>query len=358
MSAPLRAGVIGVGSMGRNHARVYASLDAVELVAVADTDSEGAARVGGMYRCNAYGDFREMLARERLDLVSIVVPTRHHFAVAGEVIAYGVNLLIEKPIAATADEGWALVEAARRAGIALTVGHIERFNPAIIALKEQIDDHELGNVFQIAARRVGPFPARIMDVGVGIDLATHDLDILNFLIGSPVTRMHVELHRHLHRSHEDMLSAVLRFQSGVIGTLDINWLTPTKIRELSVIGERGMFVANYLTQDLTFYENDSCHGKQWPELAVIGVSEGRSIRQKVQRREPLSEELHSFVEMVRSGRPPLVSGEDGVAALELANRLMDAGMASRAAGEPLLERAIGRGAAPSQPTTPLWPEAA
>lgn len=329
MTAALRAGVIGVGSMGRNHARVYAGMDGVELVAVADNDLSTARRVGNMYRCNAYSDYREMLAGEHLDLVSIVVPTRHHFAVAGEVIDRGVSVLIEKPIAATAAEGWALVEAARRSGALLTVGHVERFNPAIIALKEQLDDHELGNVFQIAARRVGPFPARIMDVGVVIDLATHDLDILNYLIASPVARMHVELHRHLHRSHEDMLSAVLRFQSGVIGTLDINWLTPTKIRELSVIGERGMFVANYLTQDLTFYENDSCQGKQWPELALIGVTEGRSIRQKVQRREPLFEELRSFAAAVRDGHAPLVSGEDGIAALELANRLVQSGTGQR-----------------------------
>lgn len=325
MTTPLRAAVIGVGSMGRNHARVYAAMDGVELVAVCDADGPMAARVGAMYRCNAYESIGAMLAGERLDLISIVVPTRYHFAAASEVIDHGVHVLIEKPIATTPEEGWALVEAARRSGVTLTVGHVERFNPAIIALKEQIADHELGNVFQIAARRVGPFPARIMDVGVVIDLATHDLDILNYLIGSPVARVHVELHRHLHRSHEDMLSAVLRFQNGVIGTLDINWLTPTKIRELSVIGERGMFVANYLTQDLTFYENDSCQGKQWPELALIGVTEGRSIRQKVQRREPLFEELHSFAEAVRVGRSPVVSGEDGIAALELANRLVAAG---------------------------------
>ncbi len=339
MSATLRAAVIGVGSMGRNHARVYANLDGVELAAVCDADADTAARVGRMYRCNAYSSVSELLAREPLDLVSVVVPTRHHFAVASEVIDRGVSVLVEKPIAATPEQGWALVEAARRNGVVLTVGHVERFNPAIIALKQQIDDHELGHVFHVAARRVGPFPARIMDVGVVIDLATHDLDILNYLIGSPVTRLHVEMHRHLHESHEDMLTAMLRFQSGVIGTLDINWLTPTKIRELSVIGERGMFVANYLTQDLTFYENDACQGKHWPELALIGVSEGRIIRQKVQRREPLVEELRSFAAAVRGEHPPVVTGEEGIAALELANRLIHDGRSSAPAA--LFERSIG-----------------
>jgi predicted dehydrogenase len=342
MTRTLRAGVIGVGSMGRNHVRSYASMEDVELVAVCDADEATVGKLARMYRCEPYTDFAAMLANESLDLVSVVVPTQHHFVVAEAVIDSGVAVLIEKPIAATVAQGRALVAAAQRRGVLLTVGHIERFNPAIISLKQQIDDHELGNVFQIVARRVGPFPARIMDVGVVIDLATHEIDVLNYLIGSPISRMHVELHRHLHRSHEDMLSAVLRFENGVIGILDINWLTPTKIRELSVIGERGMFIANYLTQDLTFYENDLCQGKHWPELAVIGVSEGRTIRQKVQRREPLLEELLSFCDAVRYGRAPVVSGEAAVAALEIANQIVAAGMREHPAAL-LIERAVGVG---------------
>ncbi|MBP1466829.1 Gfo/Idh/MocA family oxidoreductase [Candidatus Chloroploca sp. M-50] len=340
MTRRLRAGVIGVGSMGRNHARAYAGMEEVDLVAVCDASTEIVSKIAHTYRCAAYTDFRLMLAQMDLDLVSIVVPTKHHYRVAAEVIDYGVSVLIEKPIAATVEEGYALVDAARRRGVTLTVGHIERFNPAIISLKQQIDDHEIGNVFQISARRVGPFPARIEDVGVVIDLATHEVDILNYLIGSPIVRMHVELHRHVHQTHEDMLSAVLRFENGVVGMLDINWLTPTKIRELSVVGERGMFVANYLTQDLTFYENDACQGKAWPELALIGVSEGRSIRQKVQRREPLVEELRSFCEAVRTGNPPVVSGEAGIAALAIANQIIAAGNAGRSQLG-LLERAVG-----------------
>lgn len=325
MATPLRAAVIGVGSMGRNHARVYASMEDVELVAVCDADADTAMKAAQMYRCRPYSDYRRLLAEEQIDLVSVVVPTKYHYAVASEIIDHGVALLIEKPIAATIEQGRALIDAARSSGVVLTVGHIERFNPAIIALKEQIADHELGTVFQVAARRVGPFPARIMDVGVVVDLATHEMDILNYLIDSPINRMHVELHRHIHQSHEDMLSALLRFENGVVGTLDINWLTPTKIRELSVIGERGMFVANYLTQDLTFYENDYCQGRQWTELARMGVTEGRVIRQKVLRREPLLEELKAFCDAVRCGSTPRVTGEDGLAALALANELVRAG---------------------------------
>lgn len=325
MQQPLRAAVIGAGSMGTNHARVYADLDGVTLVAVADPDAANATGLAQRYHCQSYADYRVMLEHERLDLVSVVVPTRHHYSVAADVIEAGVPLLIEKPIAASVQQGRALIEAARRRGVFLTVGHIERYNPAIIALRQQLEQHELGHVFQIAARRVGPFPNRIMDVGVVIDLATHDLDILRYLTGQGIARMQVELGRHLHNAHEDLLSALLRFDDGVIGLLDINWLTPTKIRELSVIGERGMFVANYLTQDLIFYENDSCRGGQWPHLAVLGVSEGRMIRHKIQRREPLREELLAFCRAVRLGEPPLVSGEDALVALELAHRLVAIG---------------------------------
>ncbi len=338
----LRAAVIGVGSMGRNHARVYASLPGVELVAVCDTNIAAVNSLASIYRCHVYTDYHDMLSSEDLDLVSVVVPTKYHFAVASAVISHGVHVLIEKPIAATVEQGWMLIEAAQRQGVILTVGHIERFNPAIIALKEQLNNHELGNLFQIMSRRVGPFPARIMDVGVVVDLATHEIDILNYLIGSPITRMHVELHRHLHQSHEDMLSALLRFENGMIGVLDINWLTPTKIRELSVIGERGMFVANYLTQDLTFYENDSCQGRAWPELALIGVSEGRSIRLKVPRREPLYEELRSFCTAVRNGTEPAISGEAGVAALAIANQIVEVGLREQPAAG-LIERALAVG---------------
>jgi predicted dehydrogenase len=271
--------------------------------------------------------------------VSVVVPTRCHYAVAAEVIDHGIALLIEKPIATTVAEGRELVDRARRRGVPLTVGHIERFNPAIIALKDCLDGQELGRVFQVAVRRVGPFPARIVDVGVVIDLATHDMDILNYLIGSPIDRMHVEMSRHVHPSHEDVLSALLHFESGVIGTLDINWLTPTKIRELSVIGERGMYVANYLTQDLTFYENDLCREKRWHELAVLGVSEGRMIRQKIQRREPLIEELRSFSNAVRYQHEPHVRGEDALQALAMANRLVELGTRTYEAPV-LLEREV------------------
>jgi predicted dehydrogenase len=333
MTKLLRAAVIGAGSMGRNHARVYAEMDDAELVAVADADQATLNRVAQRYHVRTYTSFHEMLEREQLDLVSVVVPTEHHYAVASAALRAGVPTLVEKPVAATVDDGAALVALAHDLGVMLTVGHIERFNPAIIALKGQLEQGALGKVYQIHVRRIGPFPARIKDVGVVTDLATHDLDIMHYLTDSHVTRLHAEIGRRLHTAHEDLLSAVLRFENDIVGVLDINWLSPTKVRELSVIGERGMFVANYLTQDLTLYENDSApQSENWHELAVMGVSEGRIIRFKVAKKEPLRAELDAFVQAVRCGGCPPVRGEDGLLALAVARRLIEAG----ATGEPML----------------------
>jgi predicted dehydrogenase len=232
---------------------------------------------------------------------------------------------VEKPIAATVQEGAALCQLSLELDVMLTVGHIERFNPAIIALKDQLEIGALGKVYQIMARRIGPFPARIKDVGVVIDLATHDLDVMHYLTDCIVTKMHAEIGRRLHTAHEDLLSAVLRFENDTIGVLDINWLTPTKVREVSVLGERGMFVANYLTQDLTLYENEAAPQGEDFHLAVLGVSEGRMIRYKVAKKEPLREELEAFVGAVaHRGRAP-VRPEDGLLALMTAQKLVESG---------------------------------
>jgi predicted dehydrogenase len=331
MTKLLRAAVIGAGSMGRNHARVYSEMDDAELVAVADPDQDSLNKVAQRHRVRTYTNYQAMLEREQLDLVSVVVPTEYHFAVARETLLAGVPTLIEKPIAATVEEGAALVALAQELGVLLTVGHIERFNPAVIALKGQLELGALGKVYQIHIRRIGPFPARIKDVGVVVDLATHDLDIMHYLTDSNVTRLHAEVGRRLHTAHEDLLSAVLRFENEIIGVLDINWLTPTKVRELSVIGERGMFVANYLTQDLVLYENDSApQGENWHELAVMGVSEGRMIRFKVNKKEPLRQELDAFVSAVRGGGPAPVRGEDGLLALAVAQKLVESGATGEA----------------------------
>ncbi len=321
----IRAGVIGVGAMGRHHARVCNELDEVELVAVADIDPSRLATIARQYRVGTYLDYRDMLEGEALDLVLVVVPTQRHLEVALEVVQVGAHLLVEKPIAPTLEDGQAIIEAAARRGVKLTIGHLERFNPAVIELKRRLELGELGRVFVVHARRLGPFPDRVRDVGVVIDLATHDLDIMRLLVGQSVERVHAETARRIHTAHEDLLTGLLRFSDGTIGLLEVNWLTPTKVRELSVTGERGMFLVNYLTQELYFYENDRADG-EWETLGVLtGVGEGNMIRLSIDRIEPLRAQLAAFVEAIRTDSEPFVTGEDGLAALALAQSLVESG---------------------------------
>ena len=322
----MRVAVIGAGSMGRNHARVYSELPGVELVAVCDIDARVAHAVASRYHATAYEDYGEMLHAVRPDAVSVTVPTAAHRQVSLDSLEAGAHVLVEKPIAATLVDGQLMIEKARAVNRQLMVGHIVRFNPAMQQLKKRLENGEIGRFFQIFCRRVGPFPARIRDVGVVIDLAPHDIDLMRFLTGMEPIRVYSETEQRINTESEDLLLGLLRFPDGVTGALEINWLTPTKVREVIVLGERGMFRVDDLTQDLYFYENADMGQNIWPAMQNLkGVSEGSMTRFPVQRYEPLVAELQSFVNAVEAGAPMPVTGEDGLAALRLALALVESG---------------------------------
>jgi UDP-N-acetylglucosamine 3-dehydrogenase len=312
---PLRAGVVGLGMMGRNHVRVWdEAIPDVELVAVADPDRDAVERAVQGRRARGYADLESMLAEERLDLVSVVAPTSLHLPVTLAALQAGVHVLVEKPIAATRPEAEEMIAAATAAGRILTVGHIERFNPAIRELRRRLSAGELGRIFEINATRLGPFPARIRDVGVVVDLAPHDLDVMRFLLGSEPIRIYAETEQRIHTEHEDLFVGVMKFANGAVGVLDINWLTPTKKRTLTVSGERGMYVADYISQDLVFYPNP-----------VDGsVAEGSAEHRRIERREPLVVELEEFARAVRGGGPAPVDPHEAMIALLLARTMVDA----------------------------------
>lgn len=319
----MKTAVIGIGSMGRNHARVYSELPEADLAAVADADLKLAEAAAKKYNARAYADYREMLEKEKPDAVSIAVPTTMHEEVGMATLEAGAHVLMEKPIAATFAEGQRLIEKARAAKRQLMVGHIVRFNPAIQALKQKLASGELGRIYQIFCRRAGPFPARIRDVGVVIDLAPHDVDIMRFLAGSDVTRVYAETEQRIHTDHEDLLWGTLRFADGLVGALEINWLTPTKIRETLVLGERGLFKVDDLTQDLYFFENAQAKDLSWNALATLkGVSEGSMKRFAIFRYEPLKAELQAFLRAASDGMPVPITGEDGLIALKLSLALV------------------------------------
>jgi predicted dehydrogenase len=320
----VKVAIAGAGVMGRHHVRVCSELEGVEVVGVVEPARPAAERISRLFRVKTFDMLAQLLSADRPDVLLVATPTIAHFAAAKEAIAAGVHVLIEKPIAATVAEGQELVALAARAGVLVGVGHIERFNPAVRELRKHLEAGELGRVFQIIARRVGPFPPRIQDVGVIVDLATHDVNIMEHVVGSPIVRVYAETAQRIHQTQEDLVSCTMRFASGTVGVIDINWLTPTKIRELSVLGERGMFVVNYLTQDLTLYENSSSGGAA-EVLSAMGVGEGRMIRFPVQRFESLRAEIESFLAAVRAGSKPYVDGEEGVRALYLAHTIARSG---------------------------------
>jgi predicted dehydrogenase len=326
MARTIRVGVIGVGSMGKNHVRVLSELDGAELVAASDVDDAQLKRVADKYRIKEYKDYQEMLEREELDAVSVVVPTTLHKKIGLDCIRKGVSVLMEKPIALTTGEARELIDSAQAHNVNFMVGHIERFNPAVVELKKRLEQKKLGRVYEITANRVGPFSERILDVGVIIDLAVHDLDVMRYLTGSEVMRLYAEAEQRIHTHKEDLFSGVLKFRNDAIAVLNVNWLTPTKVRELNVVGEKGMFSVNYLTQDLYFYENASLAGKEFAEdefFHATGVTEGDMVRIHIDKKEPLKVELEKFIEFAQGKTPVPVSGEDGFKALFLAEKLIE-----------------------------------
>ena len=205
----------------------------------------------------------------------------------------------------------------------MAVGHIERFNPAVIELKRRIDNGELGKIFMIHSRRLSPFPRRIQDVGVARDLAIHELDMLRFLTGSEVHYLSAEVSQVMNTKHEDIVFGLLRFKNGILGILDVNWVTPTTVRELSITGEHGMFVVNYLSQDLYFHENPAArvplNGSVWDFM----VDAGNMTRFQIIKKEPLKSELESFINTIKKDKKPLVDGQDGLESLKLAIQIIE-----------------------------------
>lgn len=313
----MKVAVIGVGSMGQNHARIYFNLDNVELVAVADSNPQFLEKVSKHYHTKAYLDYREMLQKEEIDAISIAVPTKLHREVAVYCLKQKKHVLLEKPIATTEEEAKLIIQAAKDNGVKLMIGHIERFNTAVIELKKRLDQGELGEIYKIDAQRIGPFPVRIADVGVIIDLSVHDLDIIDYLLHTIPTRLYAETQQKLSTHHEDSLIALLRYDQEILATLNINYLSPTKIRQLKVFGKKGMFKVDYLRQILYFYENNSFGGDNWDS-----VSEGDMRKIHLRQKEPLEVEIESFLNSIRHNTEPAVSGEHGLKVLALANLLL------------------------------------
>lgn len=315
--------VVGLGEMGRNHLRVLMDIPDIKVLGVADQNLDTAKSVALKYKLPIFDDYLQLFDEQKPQAVVVAVPTNHHREICLAAINRKMHVLVEKPIAATIEEAKEIIDTAEAQDVLLAVGHIERFNPVVVELKRRIDAGELGRVFMIHARRQSPFPSRIKDVGVASDLAIHELDIMRYLANSRVIRLSSEVSQVLnHSTREDIVFGLLRFENGVLGILDVNWVTPSSVRELTITGEQGMFVVNYLSQELFFHENSAAPKPLDSSVWDFSVQAGNMTRFQIPRREPLRNELESFIHSIQTGEKPLVDGYEGLLALELAQQIV------------------------------------
>jgi UDP-N-acetylglucosamine 3-dehydrogenase len=291
----IKVGVVGVGMMGQHHARIYSELDC-ELVGVADKNFEQAKKIGERYGTSYYKDYAELL--NKVDAVSIAVPTSLHKKVAMDFIKKGTHCLVEKPIASTIEEAEVMIREADKNNVKLMIGHVERFNPVVTKLKKVVDKGMLGKLILISTRRVGPFVSRIKDVGIIIDSATHDIDIARYLVGKDPLNVFVKSGRVKHEK-EDNAIVVLDFGDAA-ASIEVNWFTPHKVRTLVATGTEGIAYLDYITQELEIH------------------SSKHMIVPNFNKEEPLKLELEHFLDCIRDDKKPLVDGYEGSRVLEIA----------------------------------------
>ena len=314
----LRVGLIGLGMMGRHHARVLRDIDGLTLVGVADAYGDTHGVTGDLELCGSVGE----LIEAGLDLAVVAVPTDDHEPVALELADAGIHTMVEKPLASDEASGQRMVDAFESRGLVGAVGHIERFNPALQSLRDRIESGDLGEIYQIATRRQGPFPARIADVGVVKDLATHDIDLTGWLAQSAYSTVFARTASRSGRTHEDMVTINGQLRNGIITNHLVNWLSPMKERVTVVTGEKGSYVADTVSADLTFFENGTV-ATEWDSVAAFrGVSEGSMIRFALAKREPLRAEHEAFRDAVLGKPNRMVTMREGLATLRVAESVL------------------------------------
>lgn len=317
--ASLRAGLIGLGMMGRHHARVLSSLPGVDLVGVADAggDPHG---VGG---ARPLVDSIDRLIELRLDYCMVAVPTIYHLEIGLALADAGVHAMIEKPLAHDTPSARKLAKAFTAKGLVGAVGHIERYNPALQSARARLEAGELGMVYQVTTRRQGPFPDRIADVGVIKDLATHDIDLTAWVTQQPYTSVAARTAFRSGRVHEDLVSITGQLADGTVTSHLVNWLSPLKERVTVITGEKGAFVADTLSADLTFYANGSVHVTRDDIAAFRGVSEGDVTRYAIAKPEPLRVEHENFRDAVLGMDSDIVTLEQGMVTVVVAEAAIE-----------------------------------
>jgi UDP-N-acetylglucosamine 3-dehydrogenase len=309
----LKIGVIGTGSMGKNHARVCSELEQIELVGIADANIETAKKVAERFDTKAFFDYKELL--QEVDAAIIATPTITHHDITMDFLDNGKHVLVEKPICESVEKAQILTKKAEETGLVLAVGHIERHNPAVKFVKEAMQNKKFGELITITSKRVSNLPGRIRDVGVIFDFGVHDIDVMRYLAGN-VESVYARAGKfNKNISHEDHANVVLNFENGVCGVVEVNWLTPTKIRKLFLTCSKNFVEADYMNQTVTI---SSSSFKQIDEMNLFRVPIEYNTNQiALEKREPLRNEIEDFVTAIQQNKQPLATGNDGLLALKI-----------------------------------------
>jgi len=317
--AKLNVAVIGVGNMGKHHARVYSELSDVELVAVVDSKARVGKAIANKFKCNYYRNSNQLFQNEELNAVSIAVPTSLHKKLAIACIGKGIAVLIEKPIADTVKSAHEIINKGKKHRVAVCVGHIERFNPVIQKLKKYISRGKFGRIISISSKRVGLFPSQIQDTDVIIDLAVHDIDICNYLLGMTPSTVNARAGKALNSKRFDYADILLGY-NGIDVNIQVNWITPVKVRELALTGTKGYAELNYLTQTLRIYK--SRYRTKFDSYGdyIVNFSKPDTEELNLAGEEPLKLEIENFIEHLRNNKKNIVSAPEGLDALTTALR--------------------------------------
>lgn len=315
----MRVALIGCGSMGSNHARLLMQNKDIDFVCIVEQNAARAPK----YFDGEIAPHISYLQHMSVDAAIVAVPTSEHFAVSTQLCDYGIDFLVEKPYVSDVDQGIALIAKSESAGVIGFVGHIERFNPAMVFAKKKIEQGILGNIFQITTERVGPYPGRIEDVGVVKDLATHDIDCTRFLLGDEYDRVQAYTSSPMGNPHEDVLVAMGMSSSGILINHVVNWVSPTKNRSIKILGTKGSLVLDLLSSNVTFYENGMCENDWKLMTHFTGVAEGNIIKYAFKKYEPLQAEQSSFFDTIRGRSKNSVPLADALETLRVADRLVN-----------------------------------
>jgi len=314
----LKVGVIGIGSMGRNHARVYSEI--ADLVGVADMNGVTAKDVADQTETTPFTDYHELLKQD-IAAVDIATPTTTHFQVGMDAIEAGKHILVEKPLCSTIEQAQELIDAAHSTGLKLAVGHIERHNPVVAYTKDLIKEGKIGDVISLAARRVSSMPGRIKDMGVIMDLGIHELDALRYLAGDEVVSVYTESRLTPESQYEKHANILLRFKNDLMGFIEVNWLTPMKVRRVSLTCSDAFVEMDYMSQSVAISTSSFLPFKT---DSLYQIPQKYDIRRiELRPEEPLKNELLDFINAIEKDGQPLVNGNDGLRVMEVAKAAME-----------------------------------